>query len=135
MKWFASELDVPPRPHEPDSDHSRMQWLLASAPALWLLLVSAFVLRARIWLGRWPRPYDPDPVDVGFWHYHAIQLGMPLIFGAAAGCLVLVTLHSWRFGRIDFMRLAPLVLLGAGMGAAWWFGQANPWDLATWLGD
>ena len=110
-------------------------WLLASVPALWLLVVFTFVLRARVWIGRWPRPYDPDPVAVGFWHYHSLQLGMPLMFAAAAGLLLLVTPTFGGCGRIDKSRLAPLALFGAGMGAALWLGRADPWSLFTWLGD
>lgn len=35
-------------------------------PGLWFIIFYSFVLRARIALGQWPRPYHPDPSRLGF---------------------------------------------------------------------
>ena len=58
-------------------------WGLASVPAVWLIAFGLFVLRARLSLGRWPAPYQPDPKDLGFdFHYTAVVAGMPLMLAA-----------------------------------------------------
>ncbi len=63
-------------------------WLLAVCPALWYSLFWVFVLRARLALGRWPVPYDPDPKDLSFTVHHlAVALGLHV---AVAGTLTLL---------------------------------------------
>ena len=67
-------------------------WTLAAAPWAWLLLFGLFVLRARLALGRWPAPYQPDPKDLGFeFHHAAIVAGIPLMFTAVL-CVTALTL-------------------------------------------
>jgi hypothetical protein len=39
--------------------------ILAAYPLAWLALLYAFVVRARLHLGHWPTPYQPDPKDLG----------------------------------------------------------------------
>jgi hypothetical protein len=75
-----------------------LMWSLASAPLVWLLLFGLFILRARVTLGRWPAPYQPDPRDLGFdLHHAAIVAGIPLMFAAV---LCASSEHTHRdFGR------------------------------------
>ena len=55
--------------------------LLCLYPLAWALAFSAFVLRARLALGRWPAPNRPDPADPGFGvHQMALLLGEPGLF-------------------------------------------------------
>jgi hypothetical protein len=55
-------------------------WSTAALPLGWLALFWLFVLRARLALGVWPQPYQPDPKDLGFDVHHVlIALLMPLI--------------------------------------------------------
>lgn len=48
-------------------------------PTLWLFIFLTFVLRARISLGHFPYPYNPDPKDLGFdlhaWMIYLVFLG------------------------------------------------------------
>ena len=70
-------------------------WLLAVGPALWYSMFWAFVLRARLALGRWPVPYDPDPKDLGFTVHHlAIVLGMPVAVTGPLTLLLMTMLLS-----------------------------------------
>ncbi|HLP87941.1 MAG TPA: hypothetical protein VK184_04955 [Nostocaceae cyanobacterium] len=47
-------------------------WLITLVPFTSLLLFYSYVLRARLVLGRWPLPYQPDPKDLGFVIHHVI---------------------------------------------------------------
>lgn len=53
----------------------------AASPMLWLVLFYSFVCRARLQLGVWPRPYQPDPKNIGFeLHHLAVYLGVLAMF-------------------------------------------------------
>ena len=67
-------------------------WLLLAGavyPLLWLNAFALFVIRARLILGRWPSPYNPDPKDLGMdLHYHGLLLGGVLLVTCGAGTLL-----------------------------------------------
>ena len=109
-----------------------LMWSLASAPMAWLLLFGLFIGRARVALGRWPAPYQPDPKDLGFdLHHAAITAGIPLMFAAVVSTTALTLLVHKQLNR---PRLIAVVAL-AGLVANIMLARANPWDLFTWLGD
>jgi ABC-type dipeptide/oligopeptide/nickel transport system permease component len=55
-------------------------WSVAALPLAWFGLFWLYVLRARLALGVWPQPYQPDPKDLGFGlHHDLIALAMPLV--------------------------------------------------------
>lgn len=49
-------------------------------PVAWVILFYSFVLRARLTLGYWPSPYNPDPKALDFTIHHlVIWLGFILV--------------------------------------------------------
>lgn len=53
---------------------------LAWFPTAAILLFYSYVLRARLVLGYWPVPYQPDPKELGFiFHHIAIYLSFLLV--------------------------------------------------------
>ena len=68
----------------------RLAWITAALPLLWIALFSLYVLRARYAIGSWPRPYHPDPGDLGFVVHHSVLLvGLPVLF------LAPIAVASW----------------------------------------
>ena len=60
-------------------------------PVLVIVFFYVFVLRARLHLGRWPSPYQPDPKDLGFdLHDAAIACGFVSVVPVAIGTLLLL---------------------------------------------
>ncbi len=50
---------------------------LSGYPLVWTVLFYAFVLRARMQLGHWPSPYQPDPKALGFnLHHGFLECGL-----------------------------------------------------------
>ena len=109
-----------------------LMWGLASAPVAWLLLFGLFILRARVTLGRWPAPYQPDPKDLGFdLHHAAIVAGIPLMFAAVLCATALTFLMHDRPTRLWLLRVAAV----AGLVAVIALARADPGYVFTWLGD
>lgn len=109
-----------------------LMWSLASAPLLWLLLFGAFILRARVALGRWPAPNQPDPKDLGFdLHHAAIMAGIPLLFTAVL-CVVALTLMVHDRSRRQWLLRVTAV---AGLVAVIVLARVDPAYVFTWLGD
>jgi hypothetical protein len=111
-------------------------WYLAATPFLWTLLFWSFVLRARFSLGHWPAPYQPDPKDLGFVvHYYLLLAGMPLAL-AAAVVVPAVVLFSYRTLSRSPARpgWAAALAAASGAGLVLW-GQLDPGQFLTWLGD
>jgi hypothetical protein len=107
-------------------------WGLASAPLVWLCLFGLFILRARVALGRWPAPYQPDPKDLGFdLHHAAIVAGIPLMFTAVLCATALTFLARDRPGRPWLLRITAV----AGLVAVIALARADPGYVFTWLGD
>jgi hypothetical protein len=48
--------------------------ILAIYPSLWIVGVFAFTCRARLYLGKWPQPYQPDPAELPFEISYSILL-------------------------------------------------------------
>ena len=82
-------------------------------PALCVAVFYSFVARAAISLGRWPRPYDPDPADLDFGIHDGFAM-FALIFGLLSPCLMIAAafvpkmlIREWRATLVG----ATLVLL------------------------
>ena len=114
----------PPRPV--------LMWALAAAPAAWLLLFGLFIVRARLALGRWPAPYQPDPKDLGFdLHHGAILAGMPVMIAAVLGVTMLTLVVHPRPGRQWVVPLAAVTGLAAVIALA----RIDPGHMFMWIGD
>jgi hypothetical protein len=101
------------------------------APLAWLAGFYAFVLRARLALGYWPRPYMPDPKDLGFIAHHAVlAIGLTLLPALCLGALLL-TGSLWRGGQhgrgalaggialLSFVLTALIVVVDPGAYISW----------------
>ena len=105
---------------------------LASAPVVWLLLFGLFILRARVALGRWPAPIQPDPKDLGFdLHHAAIVAGIPLTFTAVL-CVTTLTLFMHRPPRRPWLIR---VIALAGVVVIVVLARTDPGYVFTWLSD
>ena len=107
-------------------------WAMALAPVAWLLAFALFILRARLSLGRWPVPYQPDPKDLGFdYHYALLVAGMPIMFAAVIAVTALTPLvhrlvvRPWMVPFVGLVGLAAAVLLA----------HLDPGRVFTWLAD
>ena len=69
-------------------------WCLAASPIVWICVFYSYVLRARVRLGTWPRPYRPDPADLNMFPHDVAVLA---VFAAAA--LAMVPLFISLFAR------------------------------------
>jgi hypothetical protein len=111
-------------------------WMLALSPAAWLLFAGVFVLRARLALGRWPKPYEPDPKDLGFGlHYVAVQLGIPIMWAFSLSCVAIAALGFRRLAADGARPLGALVVLGVCLIGLLFLAQLDPGQIFTWLGD
>lgn len=107
-------------------------WCLAATPAAWLLLFGLLLVRARVALGRWPQPYQPDPKDLPFdIHYTVTIAGVPLVWAAVLSVTALTLLNGRRGER---RWPIPLVAL-AGLAALIVLARIDPGGTFTWLGD
>ncbi len=107
-------------------------WGLASVPAVWLIAFGLFILRARLSLGQWPAPYQPDPKDLGFdFHYAAVVAGMPLMLAAVLVVTVLAPMLHRQSARRWWI---PAVAVGSMAGVIL-LARADPGGVFTWLGD
>ncbi len=111
-------------------------WLLTVAPVWWAIAFWSFVLRARVALGYWPYPYNPDPKDLGFpVHYMVLLLGMPVTFTAVAMALIL-TVVFYRRLRDDRGRPGLAAFVGVlGVACLLLWGRTDPGRFLAWLGD
>ena len=108
-------------------------WLICLTPAGYLILFYSFVLRARLALGYWPQPYQPDPKDLGFGiHYAVVLLGLPLWMVSPIVVLLLVALrpHVGR-GKI----VSPVLVFGLLYLVVWLVLQMDPRSFGVWFAD
>ena len=106
----------------------------AVSPLLWLVLFYSFVLRARLYLGVWPRPDQADPKDLGFeFHYLAIYLGVLAMFVATMWAVALALVRYSPGGR-PFPRLT-IGSIGLGFTLVIVIAQFDPGDCIQWFLD
>jgi hypothetical protein len=111
-------------------------WLAAASPWAWLALFGSFVLRARLALGRWPSPYQPDPKDLGFdIHYMSTEIGLCVVAAAPVLACVLILYALFR-GRTREVRygLGALVLAGGWITLVL-LARFDPGRFIEWFAD
>lgn len=108
-------------------------WLLCLAPVSYLALFYSFALRARLVLGTWPQPYQPDPKALGFdIHHTAILLGLPLLLALPILFLIPVALQP----RSERKKIVLPVLVFALLALAVLLVlRIDPGSFATWFMD
>jgi hypothetical protein len=110
-------------------------WLLSFSPMVACLVFYSFVLRARVSLGHWPRPYVPDPSDLGFGlHQVAAVLSFPLAMASAASFVVLVLARLKVYWRSSRHRLGVLSF-ALTFGLWLYVALQDPGDFLKWLMD
>ncbi|GJM21451.1 MAG: hypothetical protein DHS20C15_13660 [Planctomycetota bacterium] len=107
----------------------------AAMPVVGLAVFSSFVLRARLALGEWPRPYRPDPNDLGFTLHHELA-GVFLFVGlvspvALAACLLLRRRDGLRVRH----RGSALAVFVGGYALLWVLAWADPGHFLEWYAD
>jgi len=108
--------------------------ILAAYPLMWLVLLYSFVVRARLHLGHWPAPNQPDPKALEFTvHHQAIWFGlmaMPVVALAAVALPVI--------GRrlAVYHRIWPaLTLLALSVALVIGLGRLDPGEFFDWFAD
>ena len=92
---------------------NKINKILSLIPILWLLIFWSFVVRTRVFLGYWPRPYDPDPKFLGFAYHHMsiyfLFIGILILFVPTFYFLLLETkkLNSITF----YKKLYPVSII------------------------
>jgi len=118
-------------------------WFFGAAaigPGLWLMGFSVLVLRARQVAGHWPRPYEPDPGEAGWWLYVVLAGTLPLIYTCGVIYLVALVVGLCIPSVRLTLREAGLKnwhVYGAGLtlAALMTLLRTNPHQLMTWLAD
>ena len=111
-------------------------WLLplAAMPLAWVLDFYLFVLRARLALGHWPRPMQPDPGTLGYhWHQTTVWTGLLSALSAMAFTTVFfIILPSLPRYRYPWGALAVFVVGSVGCAIVLF---VDPGDLWSWYLD
>lgn len=108
-------------------------WLICLAPAGYLILFYSFLLRARLALGTWPLPYQPDPKALGFdIHHAAVLLALPLWMASPMAVLLLVALQP-TFGRRKIA--LPVMVFGLLYLLVWLVLRMDPGWFMVWFMD
>ena len=110
--------------------------LLTAAPVVALAVLYSYVLRARLVLGIWPRPYAPDPTALGApVHLFLARILLAVPFAAAPVGLALAAA-----GLVLDRREAPRVIrrfLGFALVWGIWFllMRLDPGEVLAWILD
>lgn len=76
----------------------KLAWTITLMPSICLVLFYSFVLRARLVLGRWPIPYQPDPKSLGFLFHHLLNwLSFPALY---LSTIAMFVLFSFRINSV-----------------------------------
>jgi|GEM_PF-2844570 len=114
----------------------RVYQLLASLPALWLVLLGLFTLAVTVQQGHVPYFSNPDPKDTGplmALYYPVIGL-LPVVLASLPISLLLTLLAYWRrFPLVPKRGFTLLALLGLALFLL--LVPGDPWGLVEWLLD
>jgi hypothetical protein len=110
--------------------------LLCLLPLAWAGQFAAFVVRARVALGRWPYAYHPDPKELGFGlHDAAVLWGMQLLFAAPFGLLALLLAARKRPDLLPRRPLLWLAWYAASFAALLVVARFDPGGFLNWYAD
>lgn len=94
-------------------------WPFVLAPWATLALFLTYVVRARLVLGHWPQPYNPDPKELGF-VLHRWAVLVAWVWQLAASLFVVLSLLVLPRLRKEHLSPTRLYLTFAvGSGVAW----------------
>ena len=107
---------------------------LGLAPIGVLVWFYLYVIRQRLFLGHWPRPCHPDPMDAGFvLHHLSLVLGMTLVPGVSLMTIGLIL--YWRSVGPGF-RWVPALAVAVGSLAMYWaVVRLDPGHYVDWFWD
>ncbi|MER2599719.1 MAG: hypothetical protein ABTQ73_09375 [Caldilineales bacterium] len=108
-------------------------WLPAILPLGVLTLFYSYVLRARLALGVWPRPYQPDPKDLGFdLHYVLVLFSWPVLLVSPA--ILLLWLLYWRRSQPKALLMSAVVFMLIWLASCLLL-RLDPGQFGMWLMD
>ncbi|MBD2546711.1 hypothetical protein [Planktothricoides raciborskii] len=114
----------------------KLAWTITSMPSIYLVLFYSYVLRARLVLGRWPIPYQPDPRELGFdFHFQLIffsLLGIALSLFAMAVVFIL-RIFSVKIRKFSYSLAA--LIYSSSLVLSWISLYADPGDFWEWFMD
>lgn len=109
---------------------------LTSLPSAAVVLFYTFVIRAYFALGRFPRPYRPDPKELGF-NIHMILIYLSIVL-TLVGALpwLAVTIASWFKKSFDkkFLLIANIIYIISLIGFVIFF-KFDPGRFMEWFMD
>jgi hypothetical protein len=117
----------------------RIAFALAHAATAWIIAQTvtfyAFVVRARLALGRWPSPYRPDPATLGF------GMHQDVVFYGAFGVillppmLVILLAAAKKLGSPRKDLIVAAVIFAVSYCAWWALIFLNPGGFGEWFMD
>ena len=124
MSWPITRVKLP----------NSLPTILAAYPLAWIALVYLFVIRARLHLGHWPTPNQPDPKTLGFsFHHQAIWFGL-----MAMPVIAILTIVFALIGRrlaVCHRTWPALALLVVSIVLVVALGRLDPGDFFAWFAD
>jgi hypothetical protein len=110
-------------------------WATALLPWLSSLVFGTFVLRAWTILGRWPRPYDPDPKELGLFLHYMLAFFAPgaALLAPAAVPALWIGAAFLRNEKAHLVAAAGVASVGYGALIVWWI--MDPGRLLEWIAD
>jgi hypothetical protein len=118
---------------EPCPNCKWIGFVFAALPFAWLAGLLALVIRARLFLGYWPRTSRPDPKSLEFeLHHMSLWFGLfllVLVFGGA------VLFYAANIKRRPDLRPAVVFLSGLSIIVTLIFGSHFDFNWVAWLLD
>ncbi|MFT7463757.1 MAG: hypothetical protein ACI9EF_002104 [Pseudohongiellaceae bacterium] len=108
----------------------------ALIPAASLCAFYSYVLRARLALGAWPRPYRPDPKSLGFEIHHDIVVLLLEAASLSPIAFALCALVHQAVPQLRERRMGWAVTIFLASYALWWVGLLlDPGSFHEWFFD
>jgi hypothetical protein len=110
-------------------------WGLGLVPTFWFVTFYLYVLRARLALGRWPLPYQPDPKDLDFTVHHVLVIALlVLVIPSAIGFAAFRVFR--RMLKVEQPTDRPLTFYFGATYVIWWLvARIDPGMYITWFMD
>jgi len=115
----------------------KLAWTITLMPSIYLVLFYSYVLRARLVLGRWPIPYQPDPQELGFdFHYRLIFFSLPGIYLSLFAMQAIFILRFEYLKKIrKFSYSLAALIYSSSLVLSWISLYADPGDFWEWFMD
>jgi hypothetical protein len=112
---------------------SKITWVLAVTPVIFLLVAVSLALHVRLGLGHWPEFGEHYRTSV--FHFHE---GVLVVFGFLAMSSVALWLLALCFKPLQISVTAHIIqafVYAGGWGLVVLFWNGNPWGVVNWYFD